>query len=116
LQGNVAAYRLYPQSVVYELDGSEATARLGDREQTNATSKAAREKNGKELELTLAGKGEAGVGGGKIKIKEQWKLSGDGNSLRVDRTIKSPEGSGTVHLVFSKGGTASNSGASSASQ
>ena len=45
-QGNVAAYKLYPQSAVYKLDGSESTVQLGDPEQTNATSKAEREKNG----------------------------------------------------------------------
>jgi hypothetical protein len=101
-QGNVAAYKLYPQSAVYKLDGSESTVQLGDPEQTNATSKAEREKNGEVLKLSLVGNGDSGQRGGKIQVKEQWKLSEDGKSLRVDRSIKSPEGSGTVHLVFSK--------------
>lgn len=35
-------------------------------------------------------------------ITEQWRLSKDGKSLMVDRTVKSAEGSGTVHLVFLK--------------
>jgi len=110
-QGYVAAYKLYPPSAVYKLDGSESTAQLGDAEQTNATSKAEREKNGEVLKLSLVGNGDSGQGGGKIQVKEQWKLSEDGKSLKVDRTIKSPEGSGTVHLVFSKREADSSSGA-----
>ena len=110
-QGNVAAYKLYPQSAVYKLDGSESTAQLGDPEQTNATSKAEREKSGEVLKLSLVGNGDSDQRGGKIQLKEQWKLSDDGKSLKVDRSIKSPEGSGTVHLVFLKREADSTSGA-----
>jgi hypothetical protein len=101
-QGDVAAYKLYPQSAIYKLDGSESTVQLGDPEQTNATSKAEREQNGEVLKFSLVGKEDSGQGGGKVQVKEQWKLSKDGKTLKVDRSIKSPEGSGTVHLVFSK--------------
>lgn len=111
-RGDVAAYQLYPKNAVYNLDGSESTTQVGDSDQTNATSKAEREKNGKELKLSLAGNGDSGQGGGKIQIREQWRLSEDGKSLRVDRSIKSREGSGTVHLVFLKREAASNSSAS----
>jgi len=101
-RGNVAAYQVYPQSVVYKLDGSASTAQLGDREQTEATSKAELDKNGEALKLSLLGNENAGQRGGKIQVKEEWRLSQDGKSLRVDRSVKSPEGSGTVHLVFLK--------------
>jgi hypothetical protein len=109
--GDVAAYKLYPQSAVYKLDGSESTAQLGDPEQTNATSKAEREKNGEVLKLSLVGNGDSAQGGGKIQIKEQWKLSDGAKFLKVDRSIKSPEGSATVHLVFLKREADSTSGA-----
>jgi hypothetical protein len=115
-QGNVAAYKLYPQSAVYKLDGSESTVQLGDLEQTNATSKAEREKNGEVLKLSLLGSEDSGQGVGKIQVKEQWKLSENGKSLMVERSIKSPQGSGTVHLVFLKREADSSSGASSAPQ
>ena len=115
-QGSVAAYKLYPQSAVYKLDGSESTAQLGDPEQTNATSKAEREKSGEVLKLSLVGNGDSGQGGRKIQVKEQWKLSEDGKSLKVDRSIKSPEGSATVHLVFLKTEADSSSGAAPAPQ
>ncbi len=111
LQGNVAAYKLYPQSAVYKLDGSESTVQLGDAEQTNATSKAARERDGEVLKLSLVGHEDSGQRGGKIQLKEQWKLSDDGKFLKVDRSIKSPDGSGTVHLVFSRREADSTNGA-----
>jgi hypothetical protein len=110
-QGNIAAYKLYPQSVVYKLDGSASTAQLGDSEQTEATSKADLEKNGEVLKLSLVGNGNSSQRGGKIQVKEEWKLSQDGKSLKVDRSVKSPEGSGTVHLVFLKKEVGSSSGA-----
>jgi len=99
-RGDVAAYQLYPKSAVYNLDGSESSTLLGDSDQTNATSKAVQEQN--ELKLSLAGKEDSGEGGGKIRIKEQWQLSHDGKTLKVDRTVKSPDGSGTFHLFFSR--------------
>ena len=101
-QGNVAAYKIYPENVVYKLDGSEGTAQLRDRDQTNATSKAEGAKDGEVLKLSLVGNGDSGNRRNKVQISERWKLSEDAKSLKVDRTVKSPEGSGTVHLVFLK--------------
>ena len=98
--GKVAAYQLYPRSVVYKLGGSESTAQLGDTEQTAAASKAEWAKNGEVLKFSLMGNEDPGQKGGKIEVKDQWRFSEDGKSLMVDRSIKSPEGSGTVHLVF----------------
>lgn len=99
-QGNIAAYKLYPPSLVCKLDGSESTAQLGDAEQTDATSKAEWAKNGEVLKLSLVGNGDFGQKAGKIRVKDQWKLSEGGRYLLVSRSVKSPEGSGTVHLVF----------------
>ena len=88
--------------MVYKLDGSKGSAQLRDRDQTNATSKAEQAKDGEALKLSLVGNGDSGNKGNKVQITEQWKLSQNGKSLKVDRTVKSPEGSGTVHLVFLK--------------
>ena len=101
-RGTVAAYKLYPQNVVYKLDGSASTAQLGDPEQTEATSKAELEKSGEVLKISLVGNENSGQKSGKIQVKEEWRLSQDGKSLKVDRSVRSPEGSGTVHLVFLK--------------
>jgi hypothetical protein len=100
LQGNVAAYQVYPQSVVYKLDGSEAIAQFGDPEQTQATSKVERGGHDQILKLSLIGKAEVAEKNGQIKVKDEWQLSNDGKYLKLDRTIKSPEGSGTAHMVF----------------
>ena len=102
LQGNLAAYQVYPQQVVYKLDGSESTAQFGDLDHTAATSKAEWITNLEVLKLSLAGHDGSGQGGGKIRVMDQWRLSEDGKFLIVDRRIKSPEGSGTTHLVFSR--------------
>ena len=115
-RGNVAAYKFYPQRAVYKLDGSESSAQLGDPEQTNATSKAEQEKKGEVLKLSLVGHEDSGQGGGKIQLNEQWRLTEDGKSLKIDRSIKSPDGSGTVHLVFLKKEADASSGASSTPQ
>jgi hypothetical protein len=101
-QGNIAAYKIYPENVVFKLDGSEGTAHFRDRDQTNATSKAERAKDGGVLKLSLLGSKDSVNSREKVQITEQWKLSEDGKSLMADRTVKSPEGSGTVHLVFIK--------------
>ena len=112
-QGNIAAYKLYPQSVAYKLDGSESTAQLSDPDKSDATSKVAQEKKGQVLKISLLRNGDSGS---KIQIKEQWKFADDGKSLKIDRSIKSPEGSATVHLVFLKAEGESSSGASPAPQ
>jgi hypothetical protein len=101
-RGNLAAYQVYPQQVVYKLDGSESTAQFGDLGHTAATSNAEWTTNRDVLKLSLAGDDDTGQGGGKIRVKDQWQLSGDGKFLIVDRRIKSPDGSGTAHLVFSR--------------
>ncbi|HLY62999.1 MAG TPA: hypothetical protein VKV95_19810 [Terriglobia bacterium] len=99
--GNPAAYKLYPQTAVYNLDGSETNAQFGDQDSTAATSKAEWGKDG-ELKFSLVGKDDSGQKSSKVEVKDQWKLSEDGQTLKVERSVHSPEGSGTVHLVFHK--------------
>jgi hypothetical protein len=93
------AFTYYPKSAVYKLDGSESTAELGGPMHSDATSKAAWVKGNKELKLALTGNSEDGGG---VNLKEQWKLSKDGEHLLIDRTLRSPNGSKTVHLIFDK--------------
>lgn len=97
-----AALMYYPRTAVYKLDGSESTAQLGGPTHSDATSKAAWAKGNKELKLSLKGAGTSDWGGGGVDLKEQWKLSKDGQHLLVDRTLHSPSGSKTLHLVFDK--------------
>jgi hypothetical protein len=115
-RGNIPAYKLYPQNAVYRLDGGDSTAQLGDPEQTDATSKAEWAKNGEALRLSLVGNRNGGQRGGKIQITDQWKFSKDRQYLMVDRNIHSPEGSGTIHLVFFKSDVGSTNGAAHSSK
>jgi hypothetical protein len=101
----IAALRLYPPTATYKLDGSESTAALGGPDGSDATLKADWAKNGQVLKLSATGSEEGRQRAGEIQMKDQWKLSKDGQSLMVDRSVRSPEGSGTVHLVFHKQAT-----------
>ena len=110
-QGNVFAFVVYPHSVVFELDGSESTAQLGDPMQTDATSKADWASGGGLLKLSLAGKGDSDRKAGEIQVKDQWRLSKDGRFLMVERAVHSGRGSSTVHLAFRKQEANSTTGA-----
>jgi len=94
----IAAFKAYPRSAVYKLDGSTSTAQLGDHDRSDATAKAEWTKGGKQLKLTLVGEGAEKSG--QAQLKDEWKL--DGQYLKIDRNIHTPNGSTTVHLVFRK--------------
>lgn len=97
-QAAVAAFTFYPHLAVYALDGSEASTQLGGPASDEATTKADWEKNGQGLKLSLVQNGDSHS---QIKLQEQWRLSKDG-LLTIERAVKSPGGSGTLHLVFFK--------------
>ena len=99
---NIAAFRLYPGKAVYNLDGSESTAKMGGSGQNNATLRANWEKGGKELRLALNGGDNSDRRGRQLQLKDEWKMAKDGQTLKVDRTVKTPGGSKTLHLVFHK--------------
>lgn len=95
-----AAFTLYPANAVFSLHGTRSTGKLGGQEQSDATLMASWAKKGKLLTLEMAGDEGSGMGGGQVKIKDQWKFSKDGQSLMVDRSVHTPSGSKTLHLVF----------------
>ena len=96
------AFMLYPSRAVYNLDGSESAAKMGGDGQNNATLRANWEKGGKELRLALTGDDNSDRRGRQLQLKDDWKMSKDGQTLKVDRTVKTPGGSKTLHLVFHK--------------
>jgi hypothetical protein len=93
------AFTLYPADGVFSMDGSKSSGKLGGKGQTDATLMADWAKKGKMLTLVMAGDENFG---GTVKIKDQWKFSKDGQSLMVDRTVHTSNGSKTLHLVFYK--------------
>ena len=94
------AFKLYPTSAAYHLDGTQGSAQLGGTDATEATSKAEWESGGKELKIALDAKDNSGYKESEIKLKDEWKL--DGNYLKVSRSVHTSNGSETVHLVFHK--------------
>jgi hypothetical protein len=94
----ISGLKVYPPSAVYELDGTPSTAQLGDRDRSDATAKAEWDKGGKQLKLTLVGEGAEKSG--QAQLKDEWKL--DGQYLKIDRNVHTPNGSKTLHLVFRK--------------
>jgi hypothetical protein len=54
------------------------------------------------LKLFLVENEKSGQRGGKIEVKDQWRLSKNGRSLLVNQIVRSPDGSGTVYLIFSR--------------
>jgi hypothetical protein len=105
-----AALKVYPPTAVYKLDGTPSTAQLGDRDRSDATAKAEWAKGGKQLKLTLLGEGAEKSG--QAHLKDDWRL--DGQYLKIDRNIHTPNGSTTVHLVFRKESPDSTSAAAQA--
>jgi hypothetical protein len=94
----IAAFKVYPPSAVYKLDGTPSTAQLGDRDRSDSTAKSEWAKGGKQLKLTLTGQGAEKSG--QAQLKDEWKL--DGQYLKIDRNVHTPNGSKTLHLVFRK--------------
>ena len=103
-QARVAAFQLYPASAVYKLDGSESSAPLGSPAHGEANLKADLAKNGDTLKLAITGNDQDS---GQIQLKDQWKLSKDGQSLLIDRNVRSSAGSANVHLMFYQESTGS---------
>ena len=103
----IAAFKFYPDNAIYKLDGSESTAKLGGSAQSGASLKANWEKGGKQLKLSVTGDDDSDRRGEQIQLKDVLKLSKDGQTLKVDRTVQTARGSSTLHLVFHKQGSAS---------
>lgn len=109
--GTIAAFVSYPRRAAYKLDGSETSAQLGGPMHTSATLKANWAKNNQVLKMSVDANAYSGMGSDML-LKDQWKLSKDGESLMVDRSVRSRGGSGTLHLVFHKQTSAASGSAS----
>jgi hypothetical protein len=96
------AFTIYPRSAVYKLDGSESQVQLSDPTHAEAMSKAAWMKGHKQLRVSLASGDSGRRSSDGVAVKEQWRLSKDGQHLLIDRTVHTPGQSTTIHLVFNK--------------
>ncbi|MGH9404000.1 MAG: hypothetical protein ACRD2P_18110 [Terriglobia bacterium] len=101
-RGTSGAFVFYPATATYHFDGAATTAQFGGPEHGDASLKASWAKNGQEIKMSLDGNEYSSPGGGSLQLKDQWKLSKDGQSLLVDRTVRAGRSSSTVHMVFHK--------------
>lgn len=99
-RSTAGAFIFYPSEAVFHPDGAPTSTQFGGPMHSDATLKADWAKNGEELKMSLDGNQYSSPGGGSLDMKDQWKLSKDGKSLLVDRTVRAGRSSSTVHLVF----------------
>ncbi len=88
------------QELIYKLDGSENHVEVVRPLAGTMKLKANWLNNGKVLELHSTITGETGDKEATISTVEQWQLIGE--TLRILRTRKSPQGTQTFKLVFQK--------------
>lgn len=94
------AFAMVTPIAIYNLDGSSSTTQVEKPIPGSETLKAAWKKRGKQLDLSRV---ESLRGGERsIKVHEQWRLSKDGRTLEVQRSVNTPRGSTKVKMIFSK--------------
>ena len=91
-----------PQTLSYNLDGSETTAEMGGRMPSKAALKAKWLDGTKALELTTVR--NLNFQGNEVTIttKERWELAEGGKALKINRTSESPRGTQESTLLFNK--------------
>ena len=99
-RSTAGAFIFYPSTAVFHPGGAATSTQFGGPMHADATLKADWAKNRQELKMSLDGNQYSSPGGGSLEMKDQWKLSKDGKSLMVDRTVRAGRSSSTVHLIF----------------
>lgn len=90
--GGTLALYFTPNEVTYNLNGEEVKVELkqGEKVIGIARIKAKLEKNGKTLQFTTIRRMKTANGEMEIFVREWWKISDDGKSLQLQRTIETP--------------------------
>jgi hypothetical protein len=96
------ALRMVIPSATYSLDDKETTAEVEEPMPGTATLKATWAKGGKGLELSVVRDFDFQGNSVTFTSKETWKLSEDGEVLKVQRSVQTPRGTDTVKLTFRK--------------
>lgn len=90
------------QTATFKLDGSETTADVQGRMPGKATRKAKWQNDGTILELSDVRNVNFQGNDFKITITEHWELADGGKTLKVHRTIDTPQGPQESRLTFAK--------------
>jgi hypothetical protein len=101
--GTMAAF-FTPNDVTYDLSGEEAKLEIkqGDKVTGTARIKAKLDKRGNQIQFTTIRRMNTMKGEIEITIRESWKLSKDGKSLRFERTVETPTARDEIIMVLAR--------------
>ena len=102
--GGTMALFFTPNNVTYNLNGEEAKLDIkqGDKVTGVARIKAKLDKSGKQIQFTTIRRMNTMKGDIEITIRETWKLSKDGKTLKMDRTVETPSARDQIVMVLAK--------------
>lgn len=102
--GGTMAVFFTPNEVTYNLNGEEAKLEIkqGDKVTGTARIKAKLDKSGNQIQFTTIRRMNTMKGDIEITVREVWKLSKDGKSLRFERTVETPSARDEVVMVLAR--------------
>lgn len=102
--GGTLALFFTPNEVSYNLDGKEVRVDITQGGKVNGVAriKAKLDKSGKSLQFTTIRRTKTPDGEVEITTREWWKLSDDGNSLKLERTVDMPNARDEITLNLTK--------------
>jgi len=102
--GGTMALFFTPNNVTYNLNGEEAKLDIkqGDKVTGVARIKAKLDKSGKQLQFTTIRRMNTMKGDIEITIRETWKLSKDGKTLKLERTVETPTARDLLVMVLAR--------------
>ncbi|MGA9994534.1 MAG: hypothetical protein WBP93_03915 [Pyrinomonadaceae bacterium] len=102
--GGTLALFFTPNEVTYNLGGQEVKVEIkqGDKVNGIARIRAKVDKNGKGLQFTTIRRMRTTTGEMEITTREWWKISDDGKSLRLQRTVETPTARDEISMTLMK--------------
>lgn len=102
--GGTLALAMTPTAVTYKLDGKEEKVEIkkDDKVIGYARIRAKLDKSGKSLQLTTIRRQKTPYGEMETSTWESWKLSGDGKSLKFQRTVETPTQRDELTMMLSR--------------
>ena len=102
--GGTMALFFTPNNVTYNLNGEEAKLDIkqGDKVTGVARIKAKLDKSGKQIQFTTIRRMNTMKGDIEITIRETWKLSKDGKTLKLERTVETPSARDLIVMVLAR--------------
>lgn len=102
--GGTLAVFLTPNDVTYNLNGAETKLDIIQNGKVNGVAriKAKLDKRGNQIQFTTIRRMNTMKGDIEITIREVWKLSKDGKSLKFERTVETPAARDEIVMVLTR--------------